>query len=270
MKQLRSVPFFTLLPIVLAVREGDGGDAAAAAAAAAATAAAAAAGGKTFTQADIDAAVAGLKSKNAELLGSLHTTKEKLGAYGGLDPARAKLLQEQMDNDEDLKLIGEGKKNAVIEKYTERMRAQHTAQLEAERAARASEKQRADTYQGAVLDNAIRAVCGDCHKGAVDDALLLARQIFTLDAKGNAVKLDAEGRPELGKDGKNPFSPAEWMELQRELKPHWFPATTSGSGSGNSNAARGAGGKTMKRSVFAALTPTQQHAVSVGGTTIVD
>jgi hypothetical protein len=264
----RSVSFFSLTPVALAVREGEGG--AAGGAGGAAGGEGGAGGSKTFTQADIDAAVAGLKAKNTELLGSLHTTKEKLNAYGGLDPARAKAMQESMDNDEDLKLIGAGKKNEVINKYTERMRAQHTAELEAERTARNAEKQRADTYQGAVLDNAIRAVCGDCHKGAVDDALLLARQIFSLDAKGNAVKLDAEGRPELGKDGKTPFSPAEWMELQRELKPHWFPAVTSGSGSNGSGAARGAGGKTMKRSVFATLTPLQQREVSIGGTTIVD
>lgn len=255
----RSIRFFPLNPVALAVREGDPTPPAPTPPA-----------GKVFTEAEVEALTAGLKAKNTELLGSLHTVKTKLGEYGGLDPARAKAMQESMDNDEDLKLIGAGKKNEVINKYTERMRAQHTAELEAERVARASEKQRADTYQGAVLDNAIRAVCGDCHKGAVDDALLLARQIFSLDAKGNAVKLDAEGRPELGKDGKTPFSPAEWMELQRELKPHWFPAATSGSGSAGAGAARGAGGKVMKRSVFETLTPVQQHAVSIGGTTIVD
>ena len=224
----------------------------------------------TFTQAEVDVLVAGLKTKNSELLGSLHTVKEKLGAYGNLDPVRAKALQDQIDNDEDLQLMGAGKKNEVIAKYTVRMQQQHQAELEVERTARAAEVTRANTYQGAVLDNAIRSVCGDCHKGAVDDALLLARQIFTLDAKGNAVKLDAEGRPELGKDGKTPFSPAEWMELQRELKPHWFPAATSGSGAGGANAARGAGGKVMKRSVYNSLTPQEQGNAARSGTTIVD
>jgi len=46
----------------------------------------------------------------------------------------------------------------------------------------------------------------------------------------------------LGKDGKTPFSPAEWIESMTEIAPHWFPASSSGggasgSGSGTSKAA---------------------------------
>ena len=225
----------------------------------------------------IDAAVAtavekettGLKAKNTELLGSLKATKDKLVLYGDLDPVRVKQLVESIDNDEYTKLIAAGKKNEVIAKYTERMRQEHATQLEALGNTVTAEKARADTYKGSVLDNQIRAVCVDLHKGAVDDALLHARQIFTLDAKGNAVKVNSEGVPELGKDGKTPFSPAEWMDMQRELKPHWFPAQSSGSGSGSANGAGGTG-KTIKRSAFDALTAEQKGGVARAGTRIVD
>lgn len=260
---------FKFKPTVLYVREGEEGGAG---------------GGSGITpelQKIIDAQVAaavakavetetaGLKAKNGELLGSLKVAKEKLVAFGDLDPARVKTIIESIDNDEDTKLITAGKKNEVIAKYTERMRQEHQAQLESQKTETQKERERANAYQSAVLDNQIRAVTGDCHKGAVDDALLHARQIFTLDAKGNAVKLNSEGVPELGKDGKTPFSPAEWMEQQRELKPHWFPAQSSGSGSGGANGAGGAG-KTIKRSAFNALTPEQQGGVARAGTRIVD
>jgi hypothetical protein len=264
MKQ-RTIFSFAKKPTVLFVREGDDGGAAAAAAAAKATQDAI----DAAVTAAVATAVTGLKAKNDELLGKLKEGQTKLQAFGNLDPERAKALIETMDNDEDLKLFTEGKKALVIEKYTERMRTSHSAELEAERAQTLAERQRANAYQGSVLDNQIRSVTDGCHKGAVEDALLLARQIFTLDAKGNAVKLDSEGRPELGKDGKTPYSPKEWMETQRELKPHWFPATTSGSGSGSAKGGTGAG-KTIKRSDFNALSVTQQGSVARAGTTIVD
>ncbi len=215
-------------------------------------------------------AVTGLKAKNDELLGKVKDGQTRLAAFGTLDPARAKQIMETMDNDEDVKLFSEGKKNQVIDKYTERMRTDHITQMDSERAKTVAESQRADAYRGAVLDNQIRAVTGECHKGAVEDALLLARQIFTLDAKGNAVKLDSEGRPELGKDGKTPFSPAEWMELQRELKSHWFLATTSGSGSSGAQGSGSGTGKSIKRSDFNNLSPAQQGVIARAGTTSVD
>lgn len=268
---------FRLLPVALAtmlfVREGEGTPPAGTPPAGTPPAGTPPAGGKTMeqiVQEQVDAAVRGLKAKNEELLGKNKEFQSKLAAFSGLDPERAKALLETMDHDEDLRLFADGKKAVVIDKYTERMRTSHTAELEAERQQTAAEKQRADAYKSAVLDNHIRSVTGDLHKGAVEDALLHARQIFSLDAKGNAVKLDAEGRPELGKDGKSPFSPAEWMEMQRELKPHWFPATTSGSGSNGANGSGSGAGKTMKRGEFNALTPVQQGNVARSGTRIVD
>lgn len=225
-------------------------------------------------QAIIDAQVAeatkGLKSKNDELLGDQRKLKDNLKKFDGLDPEKIKGLMERLDQDEDAKLLAEGKKNVVIEKYTERMRAQHAADLAAAEERVKAEAQRADAYRGAVLDNQIRSVCTGLHKGAIEDALLHARQVFSLDAKGNAVQLDADGTPVRGKDGTNPFSPAEWIEQQKELKPHWFPSSTSGSGSGNVRDGGSGTGKTIKRADFNALPPARQSEVARSGTKIVD
>ncbi len=235
-----------LLTTILFVREGDEAPA-------------------SFTaaqQAIIDAAVAtavetattGLKSKNNELLGKVHTLGEKAKAFEGLDPVALKELKDRFDHDEDAKLLAEGKKDVVISKYTERMRADMTEQLKVKDAETAAERQRANSFEQRVLDNEIRAVTGGLHKGAVEDALLAARQIFTLDAKGRAVQLDSEGRPVAGKDGVSPFSPAEWMEEQKTKRPHWFPMSASGSGSGGAQGAGSMGADFSKKSATERLT----------------
>ena len=202
----------------------------------------------------VTAAVEGLKAKNAELLAKHHTDKERLKAFEGLDPAKLKDLTDKIDLDEDLKLFSEGKKHEVIEKHTQRMRQSHEEALLAKDALIVAEAKRADTYRESVLDNEIRAVTGGLHKGAVDDALLAARRIFTLDAKGKAVKLDSEGRPELGKDGKSAYSPKEWMEEQEKLKPHWFPMGASGSGVNGGKDVSGFGADFSKLSATERLT----------------
>jgi hypothetical protein len=75
--------------------------------------------------------------------------------------------------------------------------------------------------------------------------------------------------PVLGKDGKTPFSPQEWMEMQKELKPHWFLASNSGGGSQSAHAGSGQG-KTIKRSDFNNLPSHKQGEIARSGTKIID
>jgi hypothetical protein len=97
---------------------------------------------------------------------------------------------------------------------------------------------------------------------------LHARQIFQLDAKGNAVKLGPDGNPELDADGK-PFTPAKWIESQKAVKPHWFPMNTSGSGGSGARESSGTG-STITRAAFGQLSPMEQAAAVQGGSKIVD
>lgn len=231
------------------------------------------------TQALIDAAVArevaGLKTKNSELLGSMKTKNDALTAaqelvkqFEGIDPVKARAVFAGMEGDEDAKLLIEGKLEQIKDKHTARMKEAHAGELKVLQDKIKAAEQVGDAYRGRVLDAHILAVSTGVHKTAVADALLAGRQTFTLDAKGNAVKLDAEGNPELGKDGKTPFGPGEWMEAQREAKPHWFPASASGSGaSGNTGAQNG---KTMKRSQFDSLAANNQRDFIKSGGTLYD
>jgi hypothetical protein len=159
--------------------------------------------------------------------------------FEGIDPTKFKEIMSRFDNDEELKLISAGKISEVVEKRMERQRADLERQVEAEKANTEAANKRADAHIQRVLDNEIRAVSGELHKFAVDDALLLGRQIFKLDDQGNAVQFGSDGRPVMGKDGKTPFSPAEWLEDMKKTKPHWFPASGSGGGAGGQGAQYG-------------------------------
>jgi hypothetical protein len=227
----------------------------------------------------VEAQVTGLKTKNAELLGVVKESKtalqqaqavaEKFKNLEGVDLSKVQTLLKNMDSDEDLQMLANGQKQQLIEKHTSRMREDFANQLKQKDDLIKAEQDSKQAYRDRVLDAQILSVATGLHKGAVEDALLVARNIFSLDAKGNAVKLDAEGKPELGKDGKTPYSPSEWMEGQRELKPHWFPAASSGSGApGNGNT--NSGGKTIKRSAFDAMPLDQQAAYMKSKGTLVD
>lgn len=120
--------------------------------------------------------------------------------------------------------------------------------------------------QGNALDNIFRKTATDAgvHKTAIDDALLRAGSIFSLDADGKAVQLGPDGTPVLGADGTSNFSPAEWMEGMKVSSPHWFPAGSSGSGA-NGGDESGGDAKSVTREAFDKMNPAQKSKFVKGG-----
>src|SRR6185369_5288500 len=105
----------------------------------------------------IETAVTGLKTKNGDLIATQKQLKEQLQAFEGIDPVKVKTILSRFANDEEAKLIAEGKIDEVLNKRTERMRADFEGKLtEAQKLAEAATK-RAQAFQGRVLDDAIRA-----------------------------------------------------------------------------------------------------------------
>ena len=217
------------------------------------------AGGGDDVQARIDKAVAeagtGLKAKNSELIGTLKEQREKLSQFDGIDPTVVRNIIKRFADDEEAKLIADGKIDDVLNRRTDRMKADFEKRLgDAKQLAEVAER-RAKAFQGRVLDDAIRAAAAQAglHQHAIDDALFRARSMFTLDESGSAVMLGDDNKPVLGKDGKTAFGPGEWLDSMKEKAPHWFPAAASGGGATNSagnngNAIRGnLGGKPAER-----------------------
>jgi hypothetical protein len=216
-------------------------------------------------QALIDSAVAGLKAKNSEILGTLKATKERLAAFEGIDPEGIKALLSKVSEDEDAALIKSGDIDAVINKRTERMKAGFEAETKAEREARERAESRVQAFSKRVLENSIRAEAGAAglHQFAVEDALYRAGSMFVIDDNGNPVA--AEGV--LGKDGK-PLTLKEWFGDMKEKAPHWFPATQSGSGAQGNTNGKGTS-KTMSRAEFDGLSSKEKMAVSKSGISII-
>ncbi|TNG94888.1 hypothetical protein FHQ28_05620 [Pasteurellaceae bacterium USgator11] len=215
--------------------------------------------GKAFTQEDVDRLIAervanevnGLKTKNGELLGNNKALKEQLAKFGDLDPEAVTTIMKQFENDEDMKMIAEGKYHDVIEKRVAKVNEAKQRELDAVTTKHQEETKALqgvlDRYAGLVLENAIRA---EAQKAGVtfgvDDAVLRAKLTFKLD-DGLVVPADENT---FGGDGK-PLTLKEWFNDMKEKAPHWFPANQGGGG----HSGAGAGSKTMTRDQFDALDP---------------
>jgi hypothetical protein len=206
-------------------------------------------------QAKIDAAVEnavkGLKGKNTELLGKLRESNDTLKKFEGIDPEAVRTMIGQFAEGEEAKLIAEGKIGEVLTKRTERMKSGFEKETAKERAAREAAEARANKFTQKVLENHIRADHGGagCHKHSVDDAILRASTVFTLNDDGEPIPREGF----FGKDGK-PLTLKEWFGDMKEKAPHWWPATQGGGANGGGNFT----GKKIRQSEFDALSPKER------------
>ncbi|EKN6222141.1 hypothetical protein DVQ50_05455 [Yersinia enterocolitica] len=180
---------------------------------------------QALIDARVNESVTGLKTKNSELLGKLKEQGENLKRYDGIDPDAVKTILQRFSDDEEAKLIAAGKIDEVLDKRTERLRADVDKKLKvandrAEKAESFSKK-----FSDRVLGDAIRsaALKTGALPGAADDIILRAKGVFTLNDEGEAVAVDKEGSALLGKDGKTPLTPHEWAESLKDVAPHLWP-----------------------------------------------
>lgn len=211
----------------------------------------------------VEAATSGLKAKNAELLGSLRESKDSLKRFDGIDPDAVRNILKRFSSEEEAAMLAKGEVDKVLEKRTERMKADFDRQLAEAKTAEEAAKKRAQAFQGRVLDDAIRAAAAKAgiHQHAIDDALFRGRAMFTLDEQGKAIAVGDDGQPVLGKDGKSPFTPLEWLESMKDKAPHWYPAAASGSGAGGTTSGPRSGTPEMMK-----LSPVERMNAARGVT----
>lgn len=211
----------------------------------------------------IDAAVeqhaAGLKAKNEELLAEKRDIKAKYdklsGQIEGLDIEAVKNFMAKAGQDEEARLMAEGKIDEVVDKRTERLRAEHARQLQAEKdRADAAERASASLKERALAD-AIRSAASKAGAlaEAADDFVFRSRGQFAFDESGDVVAVDRDGRAIYGKDGKTPMSPLEWAESLRETAPHLWPWAAGAGAPGNN------GGRATK--TFNEMTEAERTAL---------
>jgi len=199
-------------------------------------------------QAKIDAEVTGLKTKNSELIEKQKTLKSDLSQYDDVDLEKIQKLQKEIDNNEEMKLLSEGKTEEVVARRVQAMKKDFEANLSA-RDAKIDEylsalKQKDEKLTSLVVDGQIREayVRLDFEPTAMDDVITSARNTFTMDHEtGMATPRDNMGNIIFSKDGKTPIEASEWLENLSETKKYLRRASSGAgaSGSGNTGGKRG-------------------------------
>lgn len=191
-----------------------------------------------------DEQVQGLKAKNNELIQANKDLKAELGGIKsqleGVDLNAVKDLLSKAGQDEETKLIAEGKIDEVIQKRTEKMRQDHEKQM----AAVTEKAVKAEAYANQFKQSVVKGQIAQAFSGigglaeATDDVTALALSQFAINEHGNAVMIGADGEPIIGKDGTNPLSPKEWVENLKENKPYFFPRPNGTNAPGSSTAVK--------------------------------
>lgn len=193
-------------------------------------------------------ATSGLAANRDEILSEKKTLQEKLeqmsNTWKDLDPEAVRNIMGRLENDEEAKLLAEGKTDEVIARRTERLQADHAKQMQNLEAKIAELTQNYEGATGTVkqlkVEGGLRQAAAELGlvPSAIEDALGRAMNVFKVSDDGSLIA-EEKGSTAYGKDGKTPLTPAEWLESMKEKAPHWFPAP-SGAGAGGGN---GPGGK---------------------------
>lgn len=188
-----------------------------------------ASGKTTYTAAEVEALVAGLKTKNSELIGQQKTLKTKLQKFGDIDPERAAQALQQMQQAEEEKQRAAGKFDELKTTLTET----HKREL-AERDAKLA-KTTERLYQIVGVNTAVQEIS----KVASRSVTLLLPHVERVlrvveDDDGNFVNriVDAKGNERMGRNG-DPMTIAEYLQelaAKDEFASAFDAPASSGSG----------------------------------------
>lgn len=183
--------------------------------------------------------------------------------YDGIDPEKVKSIYSKLDNDEEAKLLAEGRFDDVVARRTDRLRQNYEDQLSK------TTKER-DAFRSAVLDREIlqAAIKAEVHDSATQDVLLRAKGAFDMDESGK-VFVTKDGDKVFGRDGKTPLGVDEWMAELKASAKHLFKANTSGGGSSRAGS-QGNAGKQISREQFNSMTDSDLMAFFKAGGRVTD
>lgn len=190
-------------------------------------------------QAKIDAEVAGLKKKNSEVIGKLKETQEKMKQFDGLDVETLKSLHAQLQQNEELKLLAEGKTEEVVTRRVELLKKDYDNQIGMLKAAvderDSALKQKEENLRKLAVDGTVREAYMTLgfEPTALDDVIRIARDVFIMDEHGDVVPRDGKGNVIFSKDGKSPITTSEWLNLLSEKKPYLKGVSKGAGAQGN-------------------------------------
>lgn len=203
----------------------------------------------------IDSAVAeatkGLKNTNAAIKLEKKELSEKLKAFDGIDPEAIGAILKRFADDEESSLIKEGKIDEVLNKRTQRMKAEADKRVSTAEDALKKASERSQRLVAKAIDREVMAAASEAgiHKHAIEDAVIRARSMFQLDDEDNVIAAE-----DITNVNGEPLTLKEWFTDMKEKAPHWFPASASGggaSGSGTHHPSKGDFGGSQKERLAA-------------------
>ena len=182
------------------------------------------------------------RSNNRELYKENEKLKQQMEKFKDVDPEKyqeALKAQEKLEEMNEKNLLDEGKFEEAIQQRTERMRQDYEGRLQAMQEKVEALNGERDNFKNrlteTVVDSTIQQAVSNVaspRKGAMQDILSRARQLWTVDEEGNPVPLEG-GKVKYGTDGDGPMTPEEWAQLQLEQAPYLFESNEGGGGHGN-------------------------------------
>lgn len=184
--------------------------------------------------ADYEAEVKGLKNNNEALLGEKQKVLEKLALFADIeDPKSALEALKFVRENEQARLIQEGKFDEVVEKKVSAVRQEAKAAID-----ELSEKLGLTTkeaeifrskYRTKIVDDTLRsaAIEAGVLTEALEDVLLHGRMEFSVADDNETVESrDSNGNLKKNSD-KIVVTPKVWLEGLKTRKPHFWPGSTS-------------------------------------------
>lgn len=221
--------------------------------------------------------VSGLKSalqKEREARKAVESNlRAQVEKYKDLDPDKARMALERLQEMEDQQLLDAGKVEELLTKRTERMRVEHEQQMNALKKVHEGvigERDKATLQLSEVLIDAAltKALLGaGVRKDALDYALLKGKQVWKL-RDGEPIASNGESLI-YGKSGTNMISMDEWAgDILSGEAPFLFES--SGGGGGMNNVARTwTGGTTVRLGDQRGINSNLENIAS-GKVTVVD
>lgn len=183
--------------------------------------------GKTFTQAELDAMVGGLKGKNTELLGTVRELKDRMKAFDGMDPQQVREAMETVAKLNEEKQRSAGKFDEL------KQQLQETHKKELSEREKKIERVVAKLYEHVGRNKALEAV-GKLEGNAVLLMPHIERHLRVVEDGDDYVPriVDEKGRERIGPKGA-PMTVEEFVQelsTKEALAPAFKAPAASGSG----------------------------------------
>lgn len=166
--------------------------------------------------------------------------QEKLKQFEGIDPEKARELQQQIRDIEEKKLIDSGQIEELFGKRTERMKADYEGKISAMQKQLKELTGERDGFrqnlESVVIDSGLQTEVlkvAAPRPGAMEDILARGRRVWKLGENSQPVPIDTDGKVMYGKDGQTTLSMQEWAQGLMQTAGYLFEPSSGGGGFGN-------------------------------------